>query len=88
MQTQKICPVFKLEPSTLYLVKELFDNVAVFPHEVSGRFNHSMIDQCAVYEVNGDEVKADTSTSSSTITAFGAYTGSTAQLPPRQPAYR
>ncbi len=43
IQTRKISPVFKLQPSTIYLVKE-FDNVAVFPHELSGRFNRSMID--------------------------------------------
>ena len=34
-----------------------FDNVAVFPHETSGRFNRSAIDPTAVYEVSGEEAK-------------------------------
>ena len=90
-QTRKISPVFKLQPSTVYLVKE-FDNIAVFPHESSGRFNRSLIDPSAVYEVSGEEFKANEITSAaaqqSAGSPFGAYTGPTAHLPPRQPLHR
>ena len=88
LQTRKICPVFKLLPSTIY--KE-YDTIAVFPHETSGQFNTSLIDPSAVYEASGEDVKAAKSTSTahqSAGSALGAYTGPTAQLPPRQPVHR
>ena len=84
LQARKISPVFSLQPSTIYIVKE-FDNVAVFPHESSGRFNSSLIDPSAIYEVHGEEVQQSTNESTvSKVSSFGAYTGPTAaQLPPR-----
>ena len=79
---------FQAQPSTVYLVKE-FDNIAVFPHESSGHSNRSLIDPSAVYEVSGEEFKANESTSAaaqqSAGSPFGAYT---AHLPPRQPLHR
>lgn len=87
LQARKISPVFQLQASSLYLVKE-FENVAVFPHETSGRFNRSLIDPTAVYMVHGDDLchghGSDTGTPSSSSTPFGAYTGLTQNLsPPR-----
>ena len=86
---KKIAPVFQLQPHDIFLVKE-FDNVAVFPHETSGRFNRSLIDPASVYVVNGEDVvemsNASTSglssTSSTPISPFGAYTGPTSHIPP------
>ena len=87
---KKIAPVFQLQPHGIYLVKE-FENVAVFPHETSGRFNRSLIHPSSVYVVNGEDVveTSNTSTSglslpsSTSITPFGAYSGPTSHLPPR-----
>ena len=76
--------MFQLQPSSIYLVKE-FDNVAVFPHETSGRFNRTLIDPSAVYTVHGDEISGAHTTPSSNpavISSYGAYTGPTAHLPP------
>ena len=89
-QTRKIAPVFHLQPTTVYLVNE-FDNVAVFPHETSGRFNQALIDPSAVYAIHGEEVTGSTSNTPShavnlgALTPFGAYTGPTSQLPPPRP---
>ena len=91
-QARKIAPVFQLQPTTVYLVNE-FDNVAVFLHETSGRFNRSLIDHSAVYAVHGEEVTGSTSNSPSravnlgagALTPFGAYTGPTLQVPPPRP---
>ena len=47
----------------MYLLRQS-DNVAVFPHEVSGRFSWSSIDITAVYLVYGEsegEPRADAS---------------------------
>ena len=54
--------------------------MAVFPNEISGRFNRALIDKSAIYNVHGDEMSsADTRPSpSQTPGAFGAYTGPTA----------
>ena len=82
--------MFKLQPATVYLVKE-FDNVAMFPHEISGQFNRSLIDPSAVYEVSGEKIKATECTSPALPSAdspFGVYTGPTTTLPPRQPVHR
>ena len=88
MQARKISPVFHLQPNTVYLVNE-FDNVAVFPHDTSGRFNRSLIDASAVYTVNGEEVTGSTpatpSVNLSPLIPFGAYTGPTSQLLPPRP---
>ena len=72
-------PVFQLQSSSIYLVNE-FDNVAVFPNETSGRFNRSLIDMDAVYNVHGDEISMHSSHSSHAqpAGAFGAYAGPTA----------
>lgn len=40
-------------------MKEL-ENVAVFPHETSGRFNWSSVDATAVYAVHGENEVSDT----------------------------
>lgn len=53
LQARKIAPMFQLQTNTVYFVKE-FDNVAVFPHETSGRFNQTLIDPMSVYEVHGE----------------------------------
>lgn len=61
LQIKKIAPLFKLEADTVYLQRQS-DNVAVFPHEVSGRFSWSSIDITAVYSVYGEsegETRAD-----------------------------
>ena len=76
VQVRKISPVFKLAPSTIYLVKE-FDNVAVFPHKSTGRFNRSIIDPTAVYEVSGEELMGSDSGTPSAESPFGAYSGPT-----------
>ena len=84
LQVRKVSPVFKLQPSSIYLVKE-FDNVAVFLHELSGRFNHSLINPTATYEVNGEAMEQtgnDSAVPPSTVTPFGAFTGPTVNLPP------
>ena len=71
----KIAAVFKLQPASLYLVKE-FENVVIFPHEQSGRFNRSQVDSSYTYEVRGDEV-SDPGTPSHAVVSklFSAYTG-------------
>ena len=60
LQVRKIAAVFRLQPSILYLAEE-FDNIVIFPHEQSGRFNKQQIDSRCSYEVHGDEVVAPTS---------------------------
>ena len=60
LQVRKIAAVFRLQPSSLYLAEE-FDNIVIFPHEQSGRFNKQQIDSRCSYEVHGDEVVAPTS---------------------------
>ena len=74
-QVRKIAAVFKLQPASLYLVKE-FENVVVFPHEQSGRFNRTQVDSSYTYEVHGDEV-SDPGTPSHAVVSkpFSAYTG-------------
>lgn len=42
----------------------MFDNVAVFPHETSGRFNQAVTDPTSVYKVHGQEVTGGSTTSS------------------------
>ena len=82
--------MFRVQPSSLYLLKE-FQNVAIFPHEKSGRFNRSQFDSRYVYEVHGDEVAVPgTPTQPDVPKPFGAYTGpshdgtlSSASLPSR-----
>ena len=73
---KKIAPVFQLQASTIYLVRE-FENLAVFPHEMSGRFNRSLIDASAVYAVHGEECGSPTpqAPASSVQSPIGAYTG-------------
>ena len=62
-----------------------FENVAVFPHKVSGRFNHSLTDPTTNYEVNGETMEQtgnDSASSPSPVSPFGAFTGPTVSLPP------
>ena len=77
LQVKKIALVFQLQASTVYLVRE-FENIAVFPHEASGRFNHSLIDLSAVYageDCRPATPRAATTTPGSSVpsTLFGAY---------------
>ena len=72
---------------TLVLFINEFDDVAVFPSETSGRFNHSAIDTSGIYIVNGEAVNVDTTPATSTSgvlspSQFGAYTGPTSHIPP------
>ena len=73
---RKISSIFRLESSSIYLIKE-FDNQAIFPGQ-SGRFNPAQIDPYYSYEVHGDplpELTAATpqAASQENITPFGAY---------------
>ena len=82
--------MFRVQPSSLYLLKE-FQNVAIFPHEKSERFNRSQFDSRYSYEVHGDEVVVPgTPTQPDVPKPSGAYTGpshdgtlSSASLPSR-----
>ena len=47
LQVRKIATVFRL----LYLAEE-FDNIVIFRHEQSGRFNKQQIDSRCSYEVH------------------------------------
>ena len=85
LQVKKIAPVFQVQASTIYLVRE-FEKVAVFPHEASGRFNRSLIDITAVYAVHGEDAVMGSATpqraATTPTTPFGAYTGPSVSVPP------
>ena len=82
LQVKKIAPVFQLQASTVYLVRE-FENIAVFPHEASGRFNRALIDLSPIYAVHGEDMVSATPQATATpgpsvpSVPFGAYTGPT-----------
>jgi hypothetical protein len=71
----KLAPIFRLESSSIYLIKE-FDNQAVFPGQLE-RFNPAQIDPYS-YEVRGDPLQELTAAtpqaaSQENILPFGAY---------------
>lgn len=78
--------MFQLQPSSIYLVKD-FEDIAVFPHEASGRFNRTLIELTSVYTVHGEESVVHSATpsaplSSPSSSAYRAYTGPTQHVPP------
>lgn len=76
VQVKKIAAVFKVLPSSLYLVKE-FEGMVIFPHEQTGRFNRQVIDVHSSYEVHGEKSPGSSMATTHTPPSvpFGAYTG-------------
>ena len=70
MQVKNIASLFKVDPSTVYLVDNI-DSLVLFPL-VSGKFKTSQIVPGVTYEVHGNSVSAFTS--ASTSSSFGVYT--------------
>ena len=95
IQVRNIACLFKVDPSTVYLVDDI-DSAVLFPLE-SGKFKTSKIIPGATYEVHGNSVTASTSACTSTSSShslqpcvsspFGSYTNPSFQgdMPPPHP---